>query len=72
MNNGEIILESLLSSNIDCISYLNLNGNNSWFFHDATKKEISSNISLLAELISKQAGIENLHLSANGFTSNAT
>ena len=36
---GEFVLEALLSSNIDNIAELNLNGNSSWFKHPDTKEE---------------------------------
>ena len=62
-NIGELILESLLSSNIDSITDLNLSENSSWFKHPVTKKVRAGNVDLLAELISKQANLQNLNLS---------
>ena len=56
-NMGELVLETLLSSNIDSITNLNLDGNFSWFKHRATNEERSSNVDLLAELISRHAGL---------------
>ena len=37
-NIGEIVLETLLSSNIESISDLNLRENESWFKHPKTKE----------------------------------
>ena len=71
-NIGELILEALLNSNIESINDLNLFNNPSWFRHPDTKEEIFSNVALLAELISKQAGLQHLNLVVNYFTSNAT
>ena len=68
----ETILESLLSSNIDSITNLNLGSNKSWFKNSGTNQEICSNAVLLSELISKQAGIHHINLRYNLFTSNAT
>ena len=64
-NIGELILEALLTSNIDSIINLNLRNNNSWFKHP-------SNVDLLAEVITKQSGIKHINLSFNSFSSNAT
>ena len=50
---GELVLESLLSSDIDSITDLNLRFNASWFKHSNTQEERSNNVDLLAELISK-------------------
>ena len=36
---GQLVLESLLSSNIDSISDLNLGGNRSWFYNPDTNEE---------------------------------
>ena len=44
----ELVLESLLSSNIDTITNLNLSNNKSWFNHPDTQQERSGNIDLLA------------------------
>ena len=71
-NIGELILEALLNSNIESINDLNLFFNPSWFRHPETKKEKSSNVVLLVELISKQVGLQHLNLGGNYFTSNAT
>ena len=71
-NISEHILEALLNSNIESINDLNLFNNPSWFRHPDTKDEISSNVDLLAELISKQAGLQHLNLGENLFSSNAT
>ena len=61
-NIGEIVLESLLSSNIDSINDLNFTINNSWFNHPITKEERYNNVELLCELISKQASLEEFSL----------
>ena len=52
-NIGELVLEILLSSSIDSIADLNLGVNSSWFREDR-----EGNADLLAELISKQAGLQ--------------
>ena len=52
-NIGELVLEILLSSSIDSIADLNLSKNKSWF-----KEDREGNVDLLAELISKQAGLQ--------------
>ena len=44
----ELVLESLLSSNIDSVTNLNLSYNQSWFKHPDTEEEKSGNINLLA------------------------
>ena len=54
-NIGELVLESLLSSRIDSVKDLNLGANSSWFKHP-------ENANLLAELISKQAGLQHIRL----------
>ena len=59
-NIGEFVLETLLSSNIESITDLNLRDNRSWF-----NEESLSNVSLLAELISKQTGLQNISIGAN-------
>ena len=69
---GEIVLETLLASNIETITDLNLRGNLSWFNHPITKEERTSNVNLLADLISKQAELQKLDLSVNYFSLNAT
>ena len=74
-NVGETILESLLSSNIDSITDINLGCNRTWFNKSGshgTLLEICSNVNLVSELISKQAGIHHINLRYNLFTSNAT
>ena len=70
-NIGELILEPLLSSNIDSITELSLARNFSWFKHPDSEQE-RAGLDLLAELISKQAGLQYIDLSENWFTSNAT
>ena len=47
----ELILESLLNSNITSITDLSLHYNYSWFWNPETTEERSSNVDLLAELI---------------------
>ena len=64
-NIGELVLESLLSSRIDSVKDLNLGFNPSWFKHP-------ENANLLAELISKQAGLQHIRLNTNSFSSDAT
>ena len=71
-NTGEFVLEALLNSNIESINDLNLYGNESWFRHPDTEEEILSNVALLAELISKQTGLQHLNLGGYYFNSNAT
>lgn len=85
-NMGEIVLETLLSSDIDCISNLDLSSNASWFWpsrfpeeSSETEEEKTSNAELLAELIDKQTGLQHILLGtmnedANGnqFSSSAT
>ena len=61
-NIGELVLETLLTSNIDSITKLNLSTNYSWFRHPVTKEERLGNVDLLAELISKQVGLEDIYL----------
>ena len=64
-NIGELILDSLLSSNINSITNLQLTRNSPWF-------KIPGNVDILAELITKQAGLEYIILKMNWFTSKAT
>ena len=71
-NIGELVLECLLGSRIDSIEDLNLSSNESWFKHPVTKEERSGNIALLAELLSKQAGLMQIYLGFNAFSSTAT
>ena len=86
-NIGELVLETLLNSNVDTITDLDLSGNSSWSKHPDTEDERSSNVNLLGELIFKQAEILHLNLGgtkilnpnafepqfiSNGFSSNAT
>ena len=56
-NIGEIVLEALLISNIDSIVDLNLRWNISWFNHP-------TNVDLIEEIISKQAGMKHINLSS--------
>ena len=72
VNIGELVLETLLSSNIESITDLNLLYNNSWFKHSITKEERSSNVDLIVELISKQTGLQHIDLGLNWFSCNAT
>ena len=71
-NIGEFVLESLLSSNIDCVTNLNLSMNLTWFKRYDTGEERSGNADILAEFISKQSGLQHINLYENEFTSNAT
>ena len=66
-NIGEFILETLLSSKINSITNLNLGANPSWFEHPATREERVVSVDLLAELITKQAGLQCLNLGNNIF-----
>ena len=59
---GELVLETLLSYNVDSIIDLNLGCNESWFSH-------SGNVDLLTELISRQTRLQILGLSRNKFSS---
>ena len=70
-NIGELVLESLLSSNIVSITDLNFGGNESWFKHPDTREERSGNVDLLVELISKLTGLQKINLSYNSIPSNA-
>ena len=70
---GEHVLSALLNSRVDSIIELNLCGNRLWFFSNSdTKEEILGNVSLLVDLISKQAGLQYIDLNENSFSSNAT
>ena len=69
-NFGENVFETLLNSNIDCITDLNLSSNRFWFQPRTNDKP--NNFNLLAELISKQTGIEHIDLSTNFFSTSAT
>ena len=60
VNIGELVFETLLGYDINSIIDLNLNCNNSWFAHPDTDVEISSNVDLLAELLSKQTGLQHI------------
>ena len=71
-NIGELILETLLSSNIESITDLNFHYNESWFKGRDSEEERFSNVNLLIELISKQTSLEDLDLSENKFSSSAT
>ena len=71
-NIGELVLDTLLSSNIDTITDLNLGGNESWFWNLATKQERLENVDLLAALISKQDAIHHISLNRNFFSRSAT
>ena len=76
-NIGELVLEILLSSNIDSITDLSLSYNLSWFKNPITKEERSGNVDLLVELISKQARLHRISLAGDdfhsiAFSSNAT
>ena len=66
-NIGELILKAFLSSNIDSITHLDLSSNRSWFWN-----ERQGNLDLLAELITKEAGLQYLNLGYNYLSSNAT
>ena len=72
VNIGELVLETLLNSNIEFITDLNLSYNLSWFKHPDTQEERPSNVDLLVEFISKQTGLQHLNLGYNNFSSNAT
>ena len=49
-NFGELVLETLLNSNIESITHLYLEYNRSWFSHPVT-------VDLLLELITMQRGL---------------
>ena len=71
-NIGELVLEMLLSSNIDSITSLNFSQNSSWFDNSDMNEDRSANVDLLAEFISKQLGIQYIDLSGSLNSSNAT
>ena len=64
-NIGELVLEALVTSNIDTIVDLNLRQNIQWF-------ERPGNISLLVEVITKQTVIQQIDLHWNCFSIVAT
>ena len=64
-NIGELVLEALLSSDIDSINDLVLDCNDSWFNNPITKEERYNNVELLSELIFKQASLEEIVLEFN-------
>ena len=64
-DSGEVVLEALLTSSIESIIDLDLSGNSPWF-------QNPGNVDLLAEVISKQAGIHHIKLCDNKFSSDAT
>ena len=70
-NCAEIVFETLLNSNIDCIINLDLSNNPEWFTHHETKEERTSNVELLVEVITKQTCIQKLYLGKNGFSDSA-
>ena len=73
LNIGELVIELLLSSNIEFITDLSIYDNLSWWFKGSRmKEERSSNVDLLAELISKQKVLQHLNLGGNSFSCNAT
>ena len=67
---GEIVLESLLSSNIDTITNLDFDGNSSWLVNRQTKELRTSNFELLLDLINKQTALQTLYLRGNDFIRN--
>ena len=75
-NIGEIVLEALLSANINTITDLNLRANRSWFKpclkHPDTREERSDNVAILAYLIIKHADLQHIDLGANYFSSIST
>ena len=68
VNIGELVLEILLSSNIDSITDLDISFNDSWFKNPSTGEERSGNVDLLVELIAKQAGLQKINLRDNHFS----
>ena len=50
-NISELILETLLNSNIESITDLNLRDNSSWFKNPETEEERPSSVELLEEFI---------------------
>ena len=71
-NMGELVLEALLNSNIQSITDLDLSYNRSWFENPVTQEERTGSVELLAEIISRQYGLQNINLVYNFFSSNAT
>ena len=69
---GENILEALLNSNIQSITDLVFSNNQSWFYHPYSQGDRSGNVELLAELISRQSGLQHLNLAVNYFYPSAT
>ena len=69
---GMLILESLLNSTIDSITKFDLAYNKSWFWCPLTSEERSGSVDFLAEILSKQAILQNLNLGFNSFSSSAT
>ena len=63
-NIGKLVLETLLSSNIDSITDINLRTNPSWF----KEEERQGNVDLLMELITKQTGLQKIELRGNAFS----
>ena len=70
-NIGELILEPLLSSNIDSITHMNLAYNESWFINPYTREERSGNVDLLVELILKLTSLQKIDLGCARFSVNA-
>ena len=70
-NIGELVLECLQASRIDSIEDLNLGANPSWFKHPTTGEERPGNTALLAELLSKQAGLMQIDLGGDEYDGNA-
>ena len=68
VNMCALILEPLLNSNIDSIADLNLFNNTEWFSF-SQQGGIDSNVVLLAELITKQAGLQKINLGDNDLCS---
>ena len=69
---GELVLEAILSSNIDSITNLNFHYNIFWFKHHHTEDYRPVNVDLLVELIIKQTSWQNISLGSNGFCSSST
>ena len=63
-----LVLEPLLNSNIDSIADLDIT-NNLYWFGKANQDNVDSNIVLLTELITKQAGLQKINLEGNLFSS---
>lgn len=72
VNIGEIVLKTLLDSNVNSITNLNLRNNRSWFWDFGSYKERFGNVELLTELISKQACLQHLDIGSGLYSSNAT